>query len=78
MHWPESLRTGKLGASVTAVTAAIGWITIERPPMEICDHELSGQVSYGVQNLWVSYNYSWKPPSLKEERELQISCMVIR
>lgn len=34
------------GDSVTTVTAAVDRITIENPLMEICDLELSGQVTY--------------------------------
>lgn len=36
------------GDSVTTVTAAVDRITIEHPLMEICDLELSGQVTYAT------------------------------
>lgn len=36
------------GDAVTTVTAAVDRITIEHPLMEICDLELSGQVTYAT------------------------------
>jgi acyl-coenzyme A thioesterase 9 len=36
------------GDSVATVTAAVDRITIEHPLMEICDLELSGQVTYAT------------------------------
>lgn len=36
------------GEGVSTVTAAVDRITIEHPLMEICDLELSGQVSYAT------------------------------
>lgn len=36
------------GDSVATVTAAVDRITIENPLMEICDLELSGQVTYAT------------------------------
>lgn len=36
------------GDGVTTVTAAVDRITIENPLMEICDLELSGQVTYAT------------------------------
>lgn len=36
------------GDTVTTVTAAVDRITIEHPLMEICDLELSGQVTYAT------------------------------
>jgi acyl-coenzyme A thioesterase 9 len=36
------------GDGVSTVTAAVDRITIENPLMEICDLELSGQVSYAT------------------------------
>lgn len=36
------------GDGVSTVTAAVDRITIEHPLMEICDLELSGQVSYAT------------------------------
>ncbi|KAL5363610.1 HotDog domain-containing protein [Aspergillus floccosus] len=51
------------GDSVTTVTAACDRITIEHPLMEICDLELSGQVSYatGRSSMEISLQVSKVP-----------------
>lgn len=51
------------GDSVATVTAAVDRITIENPLMEICDLQLSGQVTYatGRSSMEVSLQVSKVP-----------------
>lgn len=52
------------GDNVTTVTAAVDRITIEHPLMEICDFELSGQVTYatGRSSMEISLQVAKIPP----------------
>lgn len=52
------------GDNVTTVTAAVDRITIEHPLMEICDLELSGQVTYatGRSSMEISLQVAKVPP----------------
>ncbi|KAL2833389.1 HotDog domain-containing protein [Aspergillus cavernicola] len=66
------------GDSVTAVTAAVDRITIEHPLMEICDLELSGQVTYatGRSSMEVSLQVA-KVPAVGEKpnpEDVLITC----
>jgi acyl-coenzyme A thioesterase 9 len=56
------------GDSVALVTAAVDRITIEHPLKEICDLELSGQVTYatGRSSMEVSLQVA-KSPKFKDE-----------
>ncbi|OJJ44730.1 hypothetical protein ASPZODRAFT_71372 [Penicilliopsis zonata CBS 506.65] len=58
------------GDSVTTVTAAVDRITIENPLMEICDLELSGQVTYatGRSSMEVSIQVAKAPPEGQEAK----------
>ncbi|KAL2801485.1 HotDog domain-containing protein [Aspergillus keveii] len=66
------------GDSVTTVTAAVDRITIEHPLMEICDLELSGQVTYatGRSSMEVSLQVA-KVPAAGEKpspEDVLITC----
>ncbi|KAL2852826.1 HotDog domain-containing protein [Aspergillus pseudoustus] len=66
------------GDSVTTVTAAVDRITIEHPLMEICDLELSGQVTYatGRSSMEVSLQVA-KVPAVGEKpspEDVLITC----
>lgn len=66
------------GDSVTTVTAAVDRITIEHPLMEICDLELSGQVTYatGRSSMEVSLQVAKAPAPGKqvEPEDVLITC----
>ncbi|RAH77067.1 Thioesterase/thiol ester dehydrase-isomerase [Aspergillus japonicus CBS 114.51] len=66
------------GDHVTTVTAAVDRITIEHPLMEICDLELSGQVTYatGRSSMEVSLQVAKAPPAGEEAKpeDVLITC----
>ncbi|PYH73899.1 putative acyl-CoA thioester hydrolase [Aspergillus vadensis CBS 113365] len=66
------------GDSVTTVTAAVDRITIEHPLMEICDLELSGQVTYatGRSSMEISIQVAKAPAPGKEvePEDVLITC----
>ncbi|PLB38935.1 putative acyl-CoA thioester hydrolase [Aspergillus candidus] len=66
------------GDSVTTVTAAVDRITIEHPLMEICDLELSGQVTYstGRSSMEISLQVAKAPPEGQEAKpeDVLITC----
>lgn len=59
------------GDAVTTVTAAVDRITIEHPLMEICDLELSGQVTYatGRSSMEISLQVAKAPDEGEEVRD---------
>lgn len=66
------------GDSVATVTAAVDRITIENPLMEICDLELSGQVTYatGRSSMEVSLQVAKATPEGQKTRpeDVLITC----
>ncbi|GAB1204497.1 hypothetical protein APSETT445_003152 [Aspergillus pseudonomiae] len=66
------------GGSVTTVTAACDRITIEHPLMEICDLELSGQVTYatGRSSMEISLQVAKAPPEGQKAKpeDVLITC----
>ncbi|KAH8428755.1 putative acyl-CoA thioester hydrolase [Aspergillus melleus] len=66
------------GDSVTTVTAAVDRITIEHPLMEICDLELSGQVTYatGRSSMEVSLQVAKVPAQGQQAKpeDVLITC----
>ncbi|PLN78878.1 Thioesterase/thiol ester dehydrase-isomerase [Aspergillus taichungensis] len=66
------------GDSVTTVTAAVDRITIEHPLMEICDLEISGQVTYstGRSSMEISLQVAKAPPEGQEAKpeDVLITC----
>lgn len=66
------------GDSVMTVTAAVDRITIENPLKEICDLELSGQVTYatGRSSMEVSLRVAKAPPEGQEAKpeDVLITC----
>ncbi|KAL4937533.1 hypothetical protein BDV06DRAFT_71154 [Aspergillus oleicola] len=66
------------GDSVTTVTAAVDRITIEHPLMEICDLELSGQVTYatGRSSMEVSLQVAKVPAAGEQAKpeDVLITC----
>lgn len=66
------------GDSVTTVTAAVDRITIEHPLMEICDLELSGQVTYatGRSSMEVSLQVAKVPAQGQQPKpeDVLITC----
>lgn len=66
------------GDAVTTVTAAVDRITIEHPLMEICDLELSGQVTYatGRSSMEISLQVAKVPPQgqAKKADDVLITC----
>lgn len=69
---------GHTGDGVTTVTAAVDRITIENPLMEICDLELSGQVTYatGRSSMEVSCQVRKSRPEGQESQpeDVLITC----
>lgn len=66
------------GDAVTTVTAAVDRITIEHPLMEICDLELSGQVTYatGRSSMEISLQVAKAPLQGQEKKadDVLITC----
>ena len=66
------------GGSVTTVTAAFDRITINHPLTEICDLELSGQVSYasGRSSMSISLQVAKAPKPGEEikKEDVMITC----
>lgn len=66
------------GDAVTTVTAAVDRITIEHPLMEICDLQLSGQVTYatGRSSMEISLQVAKVPQPGQEPRadDVVITC----
>ena len=66
------------GSSVSTVTAAADRITIEHPLMEICDLELSGQVTYatGRSSMEISLQVAKVPAKGQEIKpeDVLITC----
>ncbi|KAF7589141.1 hypothetical protein BBP40_004711 [Aspergillus hancockii] len=66
------------GDSVATVTAAVDRITIEHPLMEICDLELSGQVTYatGRSSMEISLQVAKIPPEGQQAKpeDVLITC----
>lgn len=66
------------GDSVATVTAAVDRITIENPLMEICDLQLSGQVTYstGRSSMEISLQVAKPTPDGRQAKpeDVLITC----
>lgn len=71
------------GDSVSTVTASFDRITVNRPLLEICDLELSGQVTYatGRSSMEISLQVAKAPPNgenvIPEDVLISCSCTMV-